>query len=199
MALMTTKRWAIIVAMLVAVAVGVWVTAGLTRPSGASAQRSAEPGAAASAPLHAVPPDAKVTLRFFRDPATVTPVAMRSIDGQSLSSETLRGKVVIVNFWATWCPPCRKEMPDLDALYQKYKDQGFVVLSISDEEAAKVSPFITERKISYPVLLDPRRKVNEAFVVTEAFGWVAPTSLAVPVRLTSATELICTDCTTGRT
>jgi peroxiredoxin len=77
----------------------------------------------------------------------------------------LRGKVVLVNFWATWCPPCRKEMPDLDALYHKFKDQGFVVLAISDEEAAKVSPFISERKISYPVLLDPGRKVNDLFVV----------------------------------
>jgi len=72
---------------------------------------------------------------------------------------------VLVNFWATWCPPCRKEMPDLQALYDKYKDQGFVVLSISDEEAAKVQPFITERKISYPVLLDPGRKVNDLFQV----------------------------------
>jgi len=79
--------------------------------------------------------------------------------------QDLRGKVVLVNFWATWCPPCRKEMPDLDALYNKFKGQGFVVLAISDEEAAKVSPFIAERKISYPVLLDPGRKVNDAFIV----------------------------------
>jgi len=77
----------------------------------------------------------------------------------------LKGKVVLVNFWATWCPPCRKEMPDLQALYDKYKDQGFIVLAISDEEAAKVTPFLAERKISYPVLLDPGRKVNESFVV----------------------------------
>jgi len=56
-------------------------------------------------------------------------------------------------------------MPDLEALYDKYKDQGFVVLSISDEEAAKVSPFITVGRITYPVLLDPGRKVNEAFAV----------------------------------
>lgn len=54
--------------------------------------------------------------------------------------------------------PCRKEMPDLEALYDKYKDQGFLVLAISDEEAAKVSPFIAERKISYPVLLIPAGK-----------------------------------------
>jgi peroxiredoxin len=77
----------------------------------------------------------------------------------------LKGKVVLVNFWATWCPPCRKEMPDLQALYDKYRDQGFLVLSISDEEMAKVAPFIAERKISYPILLDPGRKVNDAFVV----------------------------------
>ena len=90
---------------------------------------------------------------------------LSDLQGKSWHLRELKGKVVLVNFWATWCPPCRKEMPDLDALYQKFKDQGFVVLSISDEEAAKVAPFITERKISYPVLLDPGRKVNEAFVV----------------------------------
>ena len=87
------------------------------------------------------------------------------LQGKSWHLQDLKGKVVLVNFWATWCPPCRKEMPDLQALYDKYKDQGLVVLSISDEEIAKVSPFIAERKISYPVLLDPGRKVAEEFVV----------------------------------
>lgn len=90
---------------------------------------------------------------------------LSDLQGKTWHMRELKGKVVLVNFWATWCPPCRKEMPDLQALYDKYKDQGFVVLSISDEEAAKVSPFITERNISYPVLLDPGRKVNDAFVV----------------------------------
>jgi peroxiredoxin len=90
---------------------------------------------------------------------------LTDLSGKSWHLRDLKGKVVLVNFWATWCPPCRKEMPDLQALYDKYKDQGFLVLSISDEEAAKVSPFIAERKISYPVLLDPGRKVNDAFVV----------------------------------
>ena len=90
---------------------------------------------------------------------------LSDLQGKSWHLRELTGKVVLVNFWATWCPPCRKEMPDLQALYDKYKGQGFIVLSISDEEAAKVSPFVTERNISYPVLLDPGRKVNEAFVV----------------------------------
>jgi peroxiredoxin len=90
---------------------------------------------------------------------------LTDLQGKSWRLQDLRGKVVLVNFWATWCPPCRKEMPDLQALYDKFKDQGFIVLSISDEETAKVAPFIAERKISYPVLLDPGRRVNEAFAV----------------------------------
>ena len=85
--------------------------------------------------------------------------------GKAWHLRDLRGKVVLVNFWATWCPPCRKEMPDLDTLYNRFKDRGFVVLAISEEEAAKVSPFIAEHKINYPVLLDPGRKVNDAFIV----------------------------------
>jgi peroxiredoxin len=90
---------------------------------------------------------------------------LADLQGKSWHLQDLRGKVVLVNFWATWCPPCRKEMPDLNALYNKYRDQGFVVLAISDEDAAKVAPFIAEHKISYPVLLDPGRKVNDIFVV----------------------------------
>ena len=90
---------------------------------------------------------------------------LTDLAGKPWRLHDLKGKVVLVNFWATWCPPCRKEMPDLQALYDKYKDQGFIVLSISDEESAKVAPFIAERKITYPVLLDPGRKVNDAFVV----------------------------------
>jgi thiol-disulfide isomerase/thioredoxin len=70
-----------------------------------------------------------------------------------------------VNFWATWCPPCRKELPDLEQIYEKYKDQGLVVLAITDEQTAKVRPFIVDRKLSYPILLDPNRKVNDALKI----------------------------------
>ena len=90
---------------------------------------------------------------------------LTDLSGKSWTFSELRGKVVLVNFWATWCPPCRKEMPDLEALYGRFGAKGFVVLGISDEEAAKVEPFIRERKVSFPVLLDPGRKVNEKFVV----------------------------------
>ena len=91
---------------------------------------------------------------------------LTDLQGKSWTLKDLKGKVVLVNFWATWCPPCRKEMPDLDALYNRFKDQGFVILAISeDEETAKVGPYIAEHKITYPILLDPGAKVNKLFEV----------------------------------
>lgn len=88
---------------------------------------------------------------------------LTDLQGKSWSLKALRGKVVLVNFWATWCQPCRREMPDLEALYNRFKDQGLVILGISDEESAKVKELLSEQKVSYPVLLDPGRKVNELF------------------------------------
>jgi peroxiredoxin len=90
---------------------------------------------------------------------------LTDLQGKSWHLQDLRGKVVLVNFWATWCPPCRKEMPDLQVLFDKYKNQGFVILALSSEEIDKVAPFIAEKKISYPILLDPGEKVNKMFVV----------------------------------
>ena len=90
---------------------------------------------------------------------------LTDLNGKPWSLKSLQGKVVLVNFWATWCPPCRKEMPDLDALYKQFRKQGLVVLAISDEDAGKVKPFIAEKGVSYTVLLDPGRKVNTQFHV----------------------------------
>jgi peroxiredoxin len=90
---------------------------------------------------------------------------LTDMQGKSWTLKDLHGKVVLVNFWATWCPPCRSEMPDLEALYKQFKDQGFVILAISDEEATKVKPYIEEFHYSYPILLDPGRKVNEAYSI----------------------------------
>lgn len=90
---------------------------------------------------------------------------LMGLDGRAWTLRGLRGRVVLVNFWATWCPPCRKEMPDLDALYKKFKDQGFIVLAISDEQPDTVRSFLAKHKVSYPVLLDPSDVVHQRFNV----------------------------------
>jgi thiol-disulfide isomerase/thioredoxin len=90
---------------------------------------------------------------------------LTDLKGKAWTLKDLRDHVVLVNFWATWCPPCRKEMPDLDALYRRYQDQGLVVLAITDEEPAKVTAFLATHVVSYPILLDPGHRVNEEFHV----------------------------------
>ena len=88
---------------------------------------------------------------------------LQDLQGKQWTLRQLRGSVVLVNFWATWCPPCRKEMPDLEGLYQRFKTQGLTILAISDENAAEVKPYIAQGKYGYPILLDPGRIVNERF------------------------------------
>jgi len=91
--------------------------------------------------------------------------SLQDLGGQKWELKDLKGKVVLVNFWATWCAPCRKEMPDLQSLYKKHKDKGFVVLAISDEDESKVKRFASEQGVKYPILLDPGKKVWELFQV----------------------------------
>ena len=90
---------------------------------------------------------------------------LKDLTGKAWTLKDLKGSVVLVNFWATWCPPCRKEMPDLNALYKRYRGKGLVILSISDEPDAKVRSFLADKQYQYPILLDPGRKVNEAFSI----------------------------------
>ena len=91
---------------------------------------------------------------------------LSDIDGRSWTLSALKGKVVVVNFWATWCPPCRKEMPDLQRLYDEFKDRGLVILAISDEKPETVKPFIAKAGYTFPVLLDPGRVVNDRYHMT---------------------------------
>jgi len=84
---------------------------------------------------------------------------LKDLSGKEWTLSKLKGKVVLVNFWATWCPPCRKEMPDIEELSKLFKDQGLVVLAISDEKQDVVEKFIKEKGYSYPILLDPGRVV----------------------------------------
>ena len=78
---------------------------------------------------------------------------LRTLDGESWSLAERRGKVVLVNYWATWCPPCRTETPGLVRLANEYKSRGLEVAGISlDEDRSLVPQFVSEYKISYPIL-----------------------------------------------
>jgi peroxiredoxin len=88
---------------------------------------------------------------------------LKDLHGKKVTLSELRGKIVLVNFWATWCPPCRLEMPDLDAIYTYFQPQGLVVLSITDENAFKVGSFLAPTKYRPPVLLDPDDSVHKMF------------------------------------
>jgi thiol-disulfide isomerase/thioredoxin len=110
-------------------------------------------GAANNAP-DAAADGAKVTLRFFRNPAAAPAFTAVDLDGHRLASESFRGKVVLINFWATWCPPCRAEIPDLVALQEKYRDR-LQIIGISQDEAPPevVKRFVAEHKINYPIVM----------------------------------------------
>jgi len=86
--------------------------------------------------------------------------------GGSFRLSEQRGKVVLVNFWATWCPPCLEEMPAMERLWSRHKDAGFVLVAISlDTDPKKVSQFVSVRKFSFPVALDPKMEIAEKYGV----------------------------------
>ena len=90
---------------------------------------------------------------------------VKDINGKDVRLSEYKGKVVLVNFWATWCKPCRVEIPTLNTLYRDYKDQGFVVLGISvDSEVPAVKPFARVMKMNYPVLIGAgHEELGDAF------------------------------------
>ena len=88
---------------------------------------------------------------------------LTALDGHTYSLDSLRGKVVLLNFWATWCPPCRREMPDMEKLYQRFASKGLVVLAVSDEKRETVEDFLAKQNYTFPVVLDAGRTVNTAF------------------------------------
>lgn len=106
---------------------------------------------------------------------------LKTLDGQSMKLSDLRGKRVIVNLWATWCPPCRAEMPDMQSFYEANKDKGIVVFGVnltsSEAQPENIARFIDEFGITFPVVLDEENNVADWYQVVSI-----PTSYMIDSR-----------------
>lgn len=92
--------------------------------------------------------------------------ALQSRDGETVSLAGLRGQVVMINFWATWCGPCREEMPHLEALHQRYSALGFTLLGVNvEEDPENAEAWLEEMPVSFPILFDPENRVSVLYNV----------------------------------
>jgi peroxiredoxin len=106
--------------------------------------------------------------KVYVDTSELKPAAnfeLMDLSGKLVSLEGLRGQVVVLNFWATWCGPCRYEIPHFTRLYNAYKDKGVTILGVSldAEGKSKVDPFVKAKGISYPILLDQKSAVPRLY------------------------------------
>jgi cytochrome c biogenesis protein CcmG, thiol:disulfide interchange protein DsbE len=91
-------------------------------------------------------------------------LALPQLDGTAVTLRELSGQVVLVNVWATWCPPCRAEMPAIQQAYEEYRDRGFTVLAVNlREDAAAIAPFLEQRQLTFPILLDRDGQASAAY------------------------------------
>ncbi|MHB8577876.1 MAG: TlpA family protein disulfide reductase, partial [Dehalococcoidia bacterium] len=102
-----------------------------------------------------------------------------TLDGRTVRLSDLQGKIVLINFWATWCLPCRQEMPEIVKAYAKYHDRGFEVMSVDEQEDdATVQKWVTEFGMQFPVAMDRTGQVGLTFRAGTQF----PTSLYIDPR-----------------
>lgn len=113
-------------------------------------------------------PELSVTLTRLEPAITAPAFTLTDMDGESHSLDDYRGSWVLVNFWATWCPPCRKEMPSLEHLYQVYRARGLRVLAVNQwEDPDHVFSYMGELNVfpGFPMLFDPQSRVSESWGV----------------------------------
>lgn len=86
---------------------------------------------------------------------------LTGLDGKNIKLSDYKGKVILLNLWATWCPPCRAEMPSMEQLYKAYKDKDFVIVAVSvGEEKKTVTDFLAETPYSFPIYLDLQNEIS---------------------------------------
>jgi cytochrome c biogenesis protein CcmG/thiol:disulfide interchange protein DsbE len=106
--------------------------------------------------LSAAQQDNYPVIRFVRNPDPAPDFNLNSVDGKPLTLAAFQGKVVFLNFWATWCGPCRAEVPDLVALQERYKDHLQIIgLDVDDDDTAEIQKYVKETGIDYPVAMTP--------------------------------------------
>ncbi len=108
---------------------------------------------------------ASAPLRRAQKEAPATDFEVTLLSGEPFRLSDQKGKVVLMNIWATWCPPCRDETPDLVDLYEKYKDEGYLTLGVSIDEQGEsvVRPFMEEFNVTYPMYIDTDGTVMEKY------------------------------------
>ena len=183
---------AVVALSLAALATGAWLSAGAHEPParpaapaggapGASWETSALAAAAGNASPLGTPPPVKPrggrTLSIadaVKDLDLIKPArakiaedfTLATPDGGRFRLRDQRGRVVFINFWATWCPPCREEMPAMERLYQQHRDTGFVMVAVSADTNAKTVPaFVKEQKLTFSIALDPQLEVANVYGV----------------------------------
>jgi len=100
------------------------------------------------------------------EPAPAPDFELSDRNGQPVRLSELRGKVVLINFWATWCGPCRKEMPLLEAIHRRYEKLGLTLLGVNvEEDLSDAEEFLRQTPVSFPILTDPENRVSRLFDV----------------------------------
>lgn len=105
-------------------------------------------------------------LQAASTPGPAPDFTLKSSTGKNIKLSELRGQVVMINFWASWCGPCRQEMPLLDQLYQRYQPMGFTLLGVNvEEDSAAANKILKEIPVTFPVLYDNKNRVSESYQV----------------------------------
>jgi len=117
-------------------------------------------------------------LQEMKDRAPAPDFTLPNLEGKKIALKDFRGKLLMLNFWASWCLPCREEMPAMERLYQRYKDKGFVILgvNIKDEKKSALS-FVKELKITFPIAFDPKGEVGLLYG-----AWGLPTTYLIDAK-----------------